>query len=102
MFDRLTREVSVSFVWKLDIADDPAVAFDGLVHALTLDREGAGIIVSHAVDQQNGVLDLVRLHEGRDFDVHLRGFPDGATFTLETERRKRAIVSATASDSCPE
>ena len=44
--------------------DDPAIALDGLIHALALDGERSGIIVSHAVNQQDGMFDLVGKHEG--------------------------------------
>src|SRR5579871_4307551 len=58
---RLTREVAVCFIRKLHVAHDTAIALDSLVHALALDGEGAGIIVGHSVDEQNGMLDFVCL-----------------------------------------
>ena len=36
--------------------------------------------------------------EGRHVQVHVGGFPEGAAFALETERRERAVVSAGAGD----
>src|SRR6266853_4387237 len=95
MLGGFAGEIAMRFVWKLHVTHDSAVALNGLVHALTLDGERSGIIVGHAVDQQDWVPDFVSVHEWRNLDVHFRGFPDGAALALESERRQRAIVSST-------
>src|SRR5207302_10534205 len=69
-----------------------AVSFDCLIEALALNGEGAGIIIGHAVDQQNGMLDLVRVHERRDLHVHLRGLPQRAALDRKSTRLNSSHV----------
>src|SRR5579864_2364528 len=63
VFSGFAGQIAVSFIWKLHVTHDAAVAFNRLIHALALNGESAGIIVGHAVDQQDGMLDLIGLHE---------------------------------------
>src|SRR5579864_7694996 len=86
----------MSLIGQLYVADDPAIALDGLIEPLTLNREGAIVIVRHAVDEENGMLDLVSKHKWRDFQIHFRRFPQGTTFALKTKWRQGTVIGATA------
>ena len=75
-----------------------AQALDRGEHALALHWEGAGVVVLFAMDQQQRVLDLVRVVERRHRTVDLGCLPEIAFLGLETERGERAVVGATAGD----
>src|SRR5258708_15490609 len=94
-----TRGVAVGFVGKRDVADGAAVALDSAVHAVGLDREGAGVIVGFTVNQKNGDFNLVGEHEGRKLEVEVGRLPERAAFVLKTEGSERAVVGAAAGDS---
>src|SRR5579864_6504023 len=102
VFSGFSGQISVSFIRQLHVTHDAAVAFNRLIHALALDRKSARVIVCHAVDQQDRVLDLVGLHKGRDLYVHFRGFPDCPAFALEAKGCQSPVISSTAGDSGPE
>ena len=102
MLHRLSPDIAVGFIGQLHVAHDPAIPFDGLIHAFALDREGAGIVVRHAVNQQDRMLDLIRIHEWGNLQVHLRGFPQGAPLALEAERGQGAVISAATGHASPE
>src|SRR5205085_5460262 len=70
------------------------VALDGLIHAFTLDREGPRVIVCHAVNQQNRMLDIVSEHKGRDIHIHLASLPERTALALEAKRGQGSIVSS--------
>ena len=74
------------------------IALNGLVHALGLNRESAHVVVLLAVDQEQGLVDLVGRQEGRQLEVALRCFPDVAALALEAKGREGAVVRTTACD----
>src|SRR5215203_211026 len=57
VFDGFAGGVAVGFVGEGNVADDAAVAADGVIEAFALDGEGAGIIVGFAVDEQDRLVD---------------------------------------------
>ncbi len=67
-------------------------------HALALDRERAGVVVVHAMDEEDRVLDLVGVVERRHLLVDVLRLPVVALFGLEAERGQRAVVGAAARD----
>src|SRR5215470_16288903 len=98
VFDRFAGGVSVRFERQRHVADIAAVALDRLIHPVALNRVRAGVVVGLAVDEQDRRLELVRIHERRDFEIHLWRFPESAALALESERRERAVVRAAAGD----
>ena len=79
-------------------ADGAAQSLDGVVHPLRLHGEGPGVVVDDAVGQQQRFVDLLRVHEGRHPEVHLRGLPEASALVLEAEGREAAIECAAAGD----
>src|ERR1700694_870440 len=94
MFCGVAGDVAVRFIRELNVSHDSAVALYCLIEPFALNRKGPGIVVGHAMDQQNGMLDLVRMHERRDFDVHLRSLPQRAALTLESEGSQCPVVGS--------
>src|SRR5262245_5835750 len=90
VFDRFASGVTVRFEWQRHVADIAAVAFYGLIHPVALNRVRAGIIIGLAVNQQDRLFELVRMHKRRDFEIHLRRLPERAALALESERGERA------------
>ncbi len=72
------------------------MALERHVHAFRLNRERARVVVELTVDQEQRLLDLVRVVKRRHLRVHIRRFPEGARFVLKTKRRQRAVVGAAA------
>ena len=81
-----------------DVADIGAVALQGSVEPLGLDREGAGVVVRLAVDQQDRLIDPVGEGEGRHLRIGVAGLPVGALLGLEAERGQGAVVGARTGD----
>ncbi len=96
--DRLAGAVAMTFLRQHHQPCSAAEALHRREHALALDREGAGVVVFLAVDQQQCVLDPVGVVERRHRPVGLRRGPVVALLGLEAERRERAVVGAAAGD----
>ena len=88
--------VAVRLVGQGHVAHRRAVTLERHVEALRLNRERAAVVVGLAVDQQDRLVDLVRVVERRHVAVDLRHFPERALLVLEAERRQRAVVGAAA------
>ncbi len=76
----------------------PPLTADSGEKPFRLDRERALIVVGFAVDQQDGLVDLVGVEERRNIGVDLGRLPEIANFVLKPERRERAVISAAAGD----
>src|SRR5262245_41113870 len=98
VFDRFAGGVTVSFERQRHVADIAAVALERLIHPVALNRVRAGVVVGLAVNEQDRLLELVRMHKRRDFEIHLRRFPKRTALTLKPERGERAVVRAAPGD----
>src|SRR5262249_16171221 len=94
VLDRLSSLVALGLISELNVCYDRTVSLEGQVHSLALDGEGTGVIVSHTVNEQNGVADLVSGGERRDLDVHLRRLPECPALALEAKRSERSVVGS--------
>src|ERR1700682_1036703 len=94
MFNRLTRCIRVTLIGQLDVPDYPSISLDRFIHSFTLNREGAWIIVSHAVNEKKGPPEFVRVHKRRQFHVHIWGLPEGPALILKSKRDKCTIECA--------
>mmetsp|Transcript_11256 Transcript_11256/g.33799 ORF Transcript_11256/g.33799 Transcript_11256/m.33799 type:complete len:279 (+) Transcript_11256:553-1389(+) len=83
---------------KDDKATGSSVALQCRIESLRLQGEGAGVVVSGAVDEQQRLLDEVRVLEGAHGGVGVGRLPQCALLRLEPERRQRPVVCAAASD----
>ena len=70
------------------------MAFERHVEAFGLNGEGPRVVVSFAVHQENGILDVIRIPERRHPGVEIRHFPERAPLVLKTEWGERTIVRA--------
>ena len=93
---RLARGVAVRLVRQGDVADRGAVALERHVEAFRLNRERAAVVIRLAVNQQDGLVDLVRVIERRHRGVDVRHLPERALLVLESERGQGAVVGAAA------
>ena len=69
---------------------------------LGLERERPRVGVGVAVDDQDGLVDLVREEGGRDLDVGVPGLKEGAALRLVAEGLGGLVVGAAAGDAGPE
>ena len=51
------------------------------------------------MDEQDGLVDLVGVHERGDLEIDFRSLPESSPFTLEAERCERPVVRAASGDS---
>ena len=102
MTDGLPRAIAVRLQRQHDITNRRSVALERGVEALGLDREGARIVIRLAVDQQDGLIDLIGIGEGRHLRIGVAGLPVGALFGLEAERGQGPVVGPRARDAGPE
>mmetsp|Transcript_17321 Transcript_17321/g.37688 ORF Transcript_17321/g.37688 Transcript_17321/m.37688 type:complete len:216 (-) Transcript_17321:1384-2031(-) len=102
MKDRLLPAVGVALVREEHQLAGGAVPLQGAVEALALHGEGARVVVLLPVDQQDGLLDLVRHHERAHLHVRLGCLPHGALLRLEAEGRECAVVGARPRDGAAE
>src|SRR5271169_3233033 len=86
------------FEGKQDEANRAALSFDGTEEAFALQRERAGVVVSLAMDEQNGRLDFVSVRERGHLEVDPGRLPVGSFLVLESERGERAVVGSAARD----
>src|SRR5579883_1156327 len=98
MLDRLLAAISVGFIRKKYQPDRSSIAANGLIHAIALDRESAGIVVGGAVNQQDGVLDLIGEEKRRHVFIGLLRFPEAAPLALKSEGRQSSIIRARFGD----
>src|SRR5215204_5791762 len=85
-------------MWERYVADGRTMTLQRHVEALGLNREGTGVVVGFAVDQQDRFVDLVGVEERRHPAVDLGNLPEGTALRLESEGRQRSIVGAAARD----
>ena len=88
--------IAVTLMGEHDQTGGGTVALDGMVKTPGLDGESAGVVVRFAVNQEDGFIDLVRVHKGRQFEVNLRDLPEGSAFALEAKGREAAVVGPAA------
>src|ERR1017187_9256030 len=98
VLDGLLAAIAVGFEGEEDQARDAAVAADGLVHALRLDRERATVVVRFAVDEEDRRLDLVGVHKRRHLQVDIGRLPQGPPLALKSERCECAVGRAALGD----
>src|SRR5438552_2458188 len=94
MLYRFASRVAMRFERKHDQPDRAARSANGRIHALGLDWERAGVVVSFTMDQEYRRLNIVSVEKRRDLEIKFRRFPENPALALEAERRKCAIVSA--------
>ncbi len=82
----LFAAVTMRFVGQHDVADRPAMSFDGVVHPFALNREGAGVIVHFSMYEQQGCRDLIGIIEGAHVEVQLRVLPVAAGLRSGSQR----------------
>ena len=72
-----------------------AIGLQRLEHALRLHRVRAWIVVRLAMDEEQRLVDPIRVGERRHAHVDIARLPEGAALALEAERRQRAIPGFT-------
>ena len=98
MLDGLLGAIAVRLIRKEYQPHCTAVAANRFIHALGLDRERSGVVISLAMDQQNGSLDFVSKHKWRHTQISILRFPERTPLALESERSQRTVISATLGD----
>ena len=63
MHDRFSTPVAVAFMGEHNQPDRSTVTLECVVESSALDRKGAGVVVCFAVDQKDGFVYLVSMHE---------------------------------------
>ena len=94
----LARAVAVRLVRQHDVARGSPVALQRLEEPLRLDGEGPAVVVRLAVEEQDRLVDPVRVGEGRDPQVELGRVPERPPLALEPEGREGAVVGPAAGD----
>lgn len=90
--------VAVAFMGKHDHTDRGSKTLQRMKEPLGLDGECAGVVVIFAVDEKDGLVDLVGVHERRDLEIEVRSFPESPTLALESEGCQCPVVSAASGD----
>ena len=75
----------MGLVWQHDQPSRPTIAADRFVEKLGLNGRCAGVGVFFSMDNEERMLEFVRVEEGRNFEVSVRRFPDGAALILKAE-----------------
>src|ERR1039457_6405077 len=102
MLDGLLGAIAVRLIRKEYQPHCTAVPANRFIHALGLYGERSGVVISLAMDQQNGSLDFVRKHKRRHAQISILRFPERTPLALESERSQRAIIGSTFGDTCAE
>src|SRR5579863_8305017 len=76
MLDGFLAGVTVGLKRQGDVAHVSAIAFDGAIESLRLNRKCSRIAVRLSVDEQDWRLDLVRKHEWRHLYVEVGRLPN--------------------------
>src|SRR5215213_2621104 len=64
VLDTLAARITMRLVWQHHEPNGRTIPLHRLVHALRLDRERPGVVVSLTVNHQHRLIDLRRKHEG--------------------------------------
>src|SRR5690554_3440204 len=84
----------MKLLWQKYQTSSSAVSLDRIVQTFRLDRERPRILIVHPVNEQNRCFDLVRIRKRRHAVIDFGRLPVRPAFILETEGRKRTVVSA--------
>ena len=102
MQDGLESLVAVAFVWQAYVSALHTMALQSRVHALTLHRKGARVVIILAVNQQHWLANFVRVMKRRHRRIHRGCLPHRAFLRLESERCQGAVVRAGTSNATRE
>ena len=97
--DGFSGPVAVAFMRQHDQPRRGTMSFQGMIEPLGLNGESTGVVVRFAVDEQDGFVDLVGVHERRDLEVDLRSLPESSPFALEAEGGQSPVVGTAPGDS---
>src|SRR5690606_9933210 len=92
-----TASIAMEFLAQHDQPYSATMPLYGAVQAFALHREGPGILIVHAMGDQQWGLDLVRVIEGGHTPIDLWGLPKGPSFALETEGCQGTVIGSATS-----